>query len=65
MPGIHEVKGKDGVGAKMDSMQLEKEKGITITALNENMFFRSAVSDLFQKKREALQIRGYSHRMEI
>jgi len=27
---IHEVSGKDGVGAKMDSMQLEKEKGITI-----------------------------------
>lgn len=27
---IHEVRGKDGVGAKMDSMELEKEKGITI-----------------------------------
>ncbi|MBF0549335.1 MAG: elongation factor G [Deltaproteobacteria bacterium] len=27
---IHEVKGKDGVGAKMDSMELEKERGITI-----------------------------------
>lgn len=27
---IHEVRGKDGVGAKMDSMDLEKEKGITI-----------------------------------
>lgn len=27
---IHEVKGKDGVGAKMDSMELEREKGITI-----------------------------------
>lgn len=24
---IHEVKGKDGVGAKMDSMELEREKG--------------------------------------
>lgn len=24
---IHEVKGKDGVGAKMDSMDLEREKG--------------------------------------
>jgi elongation factor G len=24
------VKGKDGVGAKMDSMELEREKGITI-----------------------------------
>ncbi|KAF9937916.1 Elongation factor G, mitochondrial [Modicella reniformis] len=27
---IHEVRGKDNVGAKMDSMELEREKGITI-----------------------------------
>ncbi len=27
---IHEVRGKDEVGAKMDSMELEREKGITI-----------------------------------
>ncbi|VAW40648.1 Translation elongation factor G [hydrothermal vent metagenome] len=27
---IHEVRGKDGVGATMDSMALEKERGITI-----------------------------------
>jgi elongation factor G len=27
---IHDVKGKDGVGAKMDFMELEKERGITI-----------------------------------
>lgn len=27
---IHDVRGKDGVGAKMDSMELEKERGITI-----------------------------------
>ncbi|KAL1407270.1 Elongation factor G, mitochondrial [Vanrija albida] len=27
---IHEVRGRDGVGAKMDSMELEREKGITI-----------------------------------
>lgn len=27
---IHDVKGKDGVGATMDSMDLEREKGITI-----------------------------------
>ncbi|SPO06136.1 probable translation elongation factor EF-G, mitochondrial [Cephalotrichum gorgonifer] len=27
---IHEVRGKDSVGAKMDSMDLEREKGITI-----------------------------------
>ncbi len=27
---MHEVKGRDGVGATMDSMELEREKGITI-----------------------------------
>jgi hypothetical protein len=27
---IHDVRGRDGVGAKMDSMDLEREKGITI-----------------------------------
>lgn len=27
---IHEVRGRDGIGAKMDSMDLEREKGITI-----------------------------------
>ena len=27
---IHEVRGKDGVGAKMDSMELERQRGITI-----------------------------------
>ncbi|MBE7182623.1 MAG: GTP-binding protein, partial [Terriglobus roseus] len=27
---IHEVRGRDAVGAKMDSMDLEREKGITI-----------------------------------
>jgi elongation factor G len=29
---IHDVKGKDGVGATMDFMELEKERGITITS---------------------------------
>ncbi|HSM75456.1 MAG TPA: elongation factor G, partial [Desulfobacterales bacterium] len=28
----HDVKGKDGVGATMDSMELEKERGITIAS---------------------------------
>jgi elongation factor G len=27
---IHEVRGKDGIGATMDSMELERERGITI-----------------------------------
>ena len=29
---VHDVKGKDGVGALMDSMDLEKERGITIAS---------------------------------
>lgn len=29
---MHDVKGKDGVGATMDSMDLEKERGITIAS---------------------------------
>ena len=29
---VHEVRGKDGVGATMDSMELEKERGITISS---------------------------------
>ncbi|MBW2538808.1 MAG: elongation factor G, partial [Deltaproteobacteria bacterium] len=29
---IHDVKGKDGVGATMDFMEIEKERGITITS---------------------------------
>ena len=29
---IHEVRGRDGVGATMDSMELERERGITITS---------------------------------
>ncbi len=29
---IHDVKGKDGVGATMDHMDLERERGITITS---------------------------------
>jgi len=29
---IHDVKGKDGIGATMDFMELEKERGITIAS---------------------------------
>ncbi len=34
---IHEVRGKDGVGAKMDSMELERERGITIASASTNV----------------------------
>lgn len=37
---IHDVKGKDGVGAKMDSMELEKERGITIQSAATNVFWK-------------------------
>ncbi|MDG5815486.1 elongation factor G [Chitinispirillales bacterium ANBcel5] len=37
---IHEVKGKDGVGATMDSMELERERGITIASAATNVSWR-------------------------
>ncbi len=37
---IHEVHGKDGVGATMDSMELEKERGITICSAATNVTWK-------------------------
>ncbi|MBK8942971.1 MAG: elongation factor G [Polyangiaceae bacterium] len=37
---IHEVKGKDGVGATMDSMDLERERGITIQSAATHCFWK-------------------------
>lgn len=37
---IHEVKGKDGVGATMDSMELERERGITIASAATNVAWK-------------------------
>jgi elongation factor G len=37
---IHEVKGKDGVGATMDSMDLERERGITIQSAATNVHWK-------------------------
>ncbi len=34
---IHDVRGKDGVGATMDSMELERERGITIASAATNV----------------------------
>lgn len=37
---IHDVRGKDGVGAKMDSMELERERGITIQSAATNVTWK-------------------------
>lgn len=37
---IHEVKGKDGVGATMDHMELERERGITIQSAATNVAWK-------------------------
>jgi len=37
---IHEVKGKDGVGATMDSMELERERGITIASASTSVTWK-------------------------
>ena len=37
---IHEVHGKDGVGATMDSMELERERGITIASAAPNVVWK-------------------------
>ncbi|MBN2414549.1 elongation factor G [bacterium] len=37
---IHEVRGKDGAGAKMDSMELERERGITISSASTNVAWK-------------------------
>ena len=37
---IHDVKGKDGVGATMDSMELERERGITIASAATNVYWK-------------------------
>ncbi|KAL1875309.1 hypothetical protein VTK73DRAFT_10146 [Phialemonium thermophilum] len=47
---IHEVRGRDGVGAKMDSMELERERGITI---------QSAATFCDWKKRENGELATY------
>jgi elongation factor G len=37
---IHEVRGRDGVGATMDSMELERERGITIASASTNVTWK-------------------------
>jgi elongation factor G len=43
---IHEVHGKDGVGATMDSMDLERERGITIQSAATNVTWKDTTINL-------------------
>ncbi|PKL09067.1 MAG: elongation factor G [Spirochaetae bacterium HGW-Spirochaetae-7] len=43
---IHEVRGKDGVGATMDSMDLERERGITIQSAATNVQWKDTPINL-------------------
>jgi elongation factor G len=43
---IHEVRGKDGVGATMDSMDLERERGITIQSASTNVEWENHSIDI-------------------
>ncbi|MCL2293783.1 MAG: elongation factor G [Spirochaetes bacterium] len=43
---IHEVRGKDGVGATMDSMELERERGITIASAATNVEWKGTPINL-------------------
>jgi elongation factor G len=43
---IHEVRGKDGVGATMDSMDLERERGITIQSAATNVEWKDYTVNL-------------------
>ena len=43
---IHEVHGKDGVGATMDSMDLERERGITIQSAATNVQWKDITINL-------------------
>jgi len=43
---IHEVRGKDGVGATMDNMELERERGITIQSAATNVTWKDTTINL-------------------
>ena len=43
---IHEVRGKDGVGATMDNMELERERGITIQSASTQVQWKDYVMNV-------------------
>ncbi|EPY49354.1 translation elongation factor G [Schizosaccharomyces cryophilus OY26] len=49
---IHEVRGKDNVGAKMDSMELEREKGITIQSAATHCTWSRTLDQIQSEKQE-------------
>jgi len=53
---IHEVRGRDGVGAKMDSMELEREKGITIQSAATFCDWEATAPVTGQKEKYAINI---------
>jgi len=54
---IHDVRGKDGVGAKMDHMELERERGITIQS--------AATYCDWRVKSETSELHGQAHHINI
>ena len=44
---IHEIQGRDGVGAKMDHMELERERGITITSAATSCLWKNFDNDMY------------------
>ncbi|KAG8933508.1 Elongation factor G, mitochondrial [Tulasnella sp. 418] len=53
---IHEVRGKDAVGAKMDSMELEREKGITIQSAATFCDWNAKIPDTGEMQRHSVNI---------
>ena len=58
---IHDVRGKDGVGAKMDSMELEREKGITIQSAATYCQWNDSHINIIDSKFQAFSCYAYAY----